>query len=84
METTSLTRLVSSLGRRWLGIELSEEFVTLAEERIADARRERSEMDDAVEAATVGEQKAETRTADQVAKHGEQVATTTNEEPKEV
>ncbi len=29
------------LGRRWLGIELSQEFVGLAEERIATARAER-------------------------------------------
>ena len=29
------------LGRRWLGIELSEEFVGLAEQRIAGARAER-------------------------------------------
>ena len=29
------------LGRRWLGIELSEEFVGLAEQRIAAARAER-------------------------------------------
>ncbi len=29
------------LGRRWLGIELSEEFIGLAEQRIAGARAER-------------------------------------------
>ena len=53
------------LGRRWLGIELNEEFVTLAEARIADARRERSVVDEAAEAIeteVVGEQRNEHKT----------------------